>query len=67
MKKVLFMMAIAGMFGFAACNNNTTAEPAAEEATPIEAVAEESTEPVENAVEEVVEGAEEAVEETAAE
>lgn len=26
MKKVLFAMAIAGMFGFAACNNNKTAE-----------------------------------------
>ena len=35
MKKVMFFMAVAGMFAFAACNNNTpateeTLEPAAE-------------------------------------
>lgn len=28
MKKVLFALAIAGMFGFAACNNNATEEEA---------------------------------------
>ncbi len=26
MKKVMFLMAVAGMFAFAACNNNTPAE-----------------------------------------
>lgn len=26
MKKVMFLMAVAGMFAFAACNNNTEAE-----------------------------------------
>ena len=40
MKKVMFLMAVAGMFAFAACNNNaetttdtTPAEPAIEEPT----------------------------------
>ena len=45
MKKVLFALAIAGMFGFAACKNNKTEEPVVEEAT---------DETVENAVEEIV-------------
>ena len=62
MKKVLFAMAIAGMFGFAACNNNKTAEePVAD--TTIEAVVEEVADSttVENMVEEVVTDAVEAV------
>ena len=38
MKKVMFLMAVAGMFAFAACNNNakTTEEPKADEQTQIE-------------------------------
>lgn len=63
MKKVFFMMAIAGMFGFAACNNNKTAEAVEDTTmTVVEAVAEEAEDvidsaatTVENAVEEVVE------------
>ena len=39
MKKVMFLMAVAGMFAFAACNNNKTAEAPVEEAP----VAEEET------------------------
>ena len=39
MKKVLFAMAIAGMFGFAACNNNKTAEEPAQDTTEIQAAA----------------------------
>ncbi len=59
MKKVLFAMAIASMFGFVACNNNKPVE-----AEPIEAVAEEQvadTNAVEAMVEEVVDAAVEAV------
>lgn len=67
MKKVLFVMAVAGMFGFAACNSNKTAEEATETMTEtVEAVAEESTETVENAVEEVTETVENAASEVAA-
>ena len=43
MKKVLFAMAIAGMFSFVACNNNAAveeAEPVAEEAPAAEPAAE---------------------------
>ena len=32
MKKVMFLLAVAGMFAFAACNNNKTAEAPVEEA-----------------------------------
>ena len=47
MKKVMFFMAVAGMFAFAACNNNTTTEevmdtlPAEEivEETPVDTLA----------------------------
>ena len=59
MKKVLFAMAIAAMFGFVACNNNKTEEPAQDSAA-VEAAAccEEQTASdtatVENMVEEVV-------------
>ena len=54
MKKVLFALAIAGMFGFVACNNNKPAEEVEATAETVENVAEEATENVENAVEEVV-------------
>ena len=37
MKKVLFALAIAGMFGFAACKSNTNEQPA-EEPTTVETV-----------------------------
>lgn len=44
MKKVMFVLAVAGMFAFAACNNQT-AEPAAEDtAAQTEEVATEATE-----------------------
>lgn len=62
MKKVLFALAIAGMFGFVACNNNKPAEePVAD--TTIEAVVEEVADSttIENAVEEVIENTVEAV------
>lgn len=52
MKKVLFAMAIAGMFGFVACNGGNKA---AEE--PVQ----EATETVENAVEEICDEAAEVV------
>ena len=64
MKKVLFAMAIAGMFGFAACNNNKAAEePIAD--TTVETVAQECCEmtdstAVEAAAEETAEVATEA-------
>ena len=63
MKKVLFALAIAGMFGFVACNNNKAAEEPVEDTTVIEAVVEEvaDSNAVENAVVEVVENAVEAV------
>ena len=38
MKKVLFAMAVAGMFGFAACNNNATEETAPVDSVTVEAV-----------------------------
>ena len=41
MKKVMFLLAVAGMFSFAACNNNA-AEAPAEEAVVEETVAEEA-------------------------
>jgi hypothetical protein len=59
MKKVLFALAIAGMFGFVACNNNKAAEETVEDTVVIEAVEEVAdSNAVENAVEEVVENAE---------
>lgn len=65
MKKVMFLMAVAGMFAFAACNNNKPAEAPAEEAAVEEvAVPEEETaveEAVEATAEEVVEAAQEVV------
>lgn len=65
MKKVVFALAIAGMFGFVACNNNKAEEPA-QDTMAVEAaacceekVASDST-AVENMVEEVVTDAVEA-------
>ncbi len=60
MKKVMFALAIAGMFSFAACNNNNEAE--AVEDTVIEAVEEivEDTMAVEGMAEEAVEAVENA-------
>jgi len=65
MKKVMFLMAVAGMFAFAACNNNAKTEEApAEEIENVEVAAEETaqdeeaTEAVENAAEETAETAE---------
>ena len=63
MKKVLFALAIAGMFGFVACNNNKAVEEPVD-STAIEAVVEEQvadTNAVENMVEEIVTDAVEAV------
>lgn len=62
MKKVMFALAIAGMFSFAACNNNNEAE--AVEDTVIEAVEEivEDTMAVEGMAEEAVEAVENAEE-----
>ncbi|MBQ8703235.1 MAG: hypothetical protein IJ524_02535 [Bacteroidales bacterium] len=63
MKKVLFALAIAGMFGFVACNNNKAAEEVADTTAPVECAVEEVADSttIENAVEEIVEGAVEAV------
>ncbi len=60
MKKVFFFLAVAGMFGFAACNNNNTVE---EDTTAMEAVETACEEvmdstAVEGVAEEVVENAE---------
>ena len=63
MKKVLFAMAIASMFGFVACNNNKPAEEPVE-AEPIEAAVVEEvvdTNVVESMVEEVVDAVAETV------
>ena len=60
MKKVLFAMAIAGMFGFAACNNTKPEET-------IDSTIEMTEENVENAVEEIVDSAVETVAEEATE
>lgn len=59
MKKVMFLLAVAGMFSFAACNNTPAEEPVEEEAIEAteEVVEEEAVaaeEAVEGAVEEVV-------------
>lgn len=63
MKKVLFALAIAGMFGFVACNNNKAVEEPVEDTTVIEAVVEEVADSttVEGMVEEVITDAVEAV------
>ncbi len=66
MKKVLFAMAIAGMFGFAACKNNKTEEPVVEEPA-MEAVEEATDETVENAVEEIIDSTMSSIAEVAAE
>ena len=70
MKKVLFTLAIAGMFGFVACNNTNKTEESAD-TNAVEMIAEEAepamdeaAEAVEGVAEEAVEGA---VEEVAAE
>ncbi|MBQ2538988.1 MAG: hypothetical protein II633_01135 [Bacteroidales bacterium] len=64
MKKVMFLMAVAGMFAFAACNNTPAEEtvidtPAVEEMveeTPVDSLAAEAVEAVaEEAVEAVAE------------
>lgn len=59
MKKVLFLLAVAGMFSFAACNN-TNEEAVVEEEATVEEVAAE-------AVEEVVDSTVATVEEVATE
>lgn len=41
MKKVMFLMAVAGMFAFAACNNNTPVEETMD-TTPIEEMVDET-------------------------
>lgn len=65
MKKVLFLLAVAGMFTFAACNNNTEATEETTDsvcATAVEEVAEEIIDTTAVAVEEVAtEAAEEVV------
>lgn len=61
MKKVMFLMAVAGMFAFAACNNN--AEEAVEEPVAEEMV----EEAVEEAIDTTVEAVEAAAEEVVAE
>ena len=63
MKKVLFALAIASMFGLVACNNNKAVEEPVEDTTVVEAVVEEVVDSttIENAVEEVVTDAVEAV------
>lgn len=62
MKKVFFALAVAGMFGFAACgNNNATEETVDTMAEAIEAVVEENTTDS-TAVEAVAEEAAEATE-----
>ena len=52
MKKVLFAMAIAGMFSFVACNNNAPAEELVDTIVPVDTVVEEviDTTPVEEVV-----------------
>lgn len=59
MKKVLFALAIASMFGLVACNNNKAVEEPVEDTTVVEAVVEEVADST--TVEEVVTDAVEAV------
>ena len=42
MKKIMFLMAVAGMFAFAACNNNTPAEEETMDTTPMEEMVDEN-------------------------
>lgn len=58
MKKVMFLMAVAGMFAFAACNN-TPAEETVVDTPAVEEMVEETVDT--NMVEEVVEEATEVV------
>ena len=70
MKKVMFLMAVAGMFAFAACNNNakTTEEAPVEEAVEnVEVAAEETAQDAEEAVEAAAEETVEAAQEVVAE
>ena len=62
MKKVMFFMAVAGMFAFAACNNNNATEEVID-TIPAEEIVEEPTcdTLVEAAAEEAVEATAEAV------
>ena len=62
MKKVMFLMAVAGMFAFAACNNNNATEEVID-TLPAEEMVEETidTTAIEVAAEEVAEVAAEAV------
>ncbi len=61
MKKVMFVLAVAGMFAFAACNNNAPEEPAIEEnQEQVEATPEETTEEATDAEAEATEGVAEA-------
>ncbi len=60
MKKVMFLMAVAGMFAFAACNN-TPAEEETIDTPAVEEMVEETTPVDTNAVEAVAEEAVEAV------
>jgi len=58
MKKVMFLMAVAGMFAFAACNNTPATEEPAADTTEMQACPEEETTDTtvaEVAAEEVVE------------
>lgn len=73
MKKVMFLMAVAGMFAFAACNNNakTTEETPVEDAienveVAADETAQECTEAVENAAEEATDAAAEAIQDAPA-
>ena len=60
MKKVMFLMAVAGMFAFAACNNNNTPEEVVD-TLPAEEMVEETIDSV------AVEAVEAVAEEVAAE
>lgn len=66
MKKVFFLLAVAGMFSFAACKHNAE-KPATEETPATEQLEAPAEEAVENAIDETAEVAEEAVETVVAE
>lgn len=64
MKKVMFLMAVAGMFAFAACNNNaktevedSTVAPVETPAAPVEEVVDSAAQAVESAADATVEAA----------
>ena len=61
MKKVMFLMAVAGMFAFAACNNNAETETTDTLAEATEQVIEETAEVVDSAAAAVEGAVEEAV------